>query len=380
MGNELCCKSENPESEKRMIINDQEKIDNLDFYKNSSSSNKLFKSRSPLNDSTQRTYHTPINLSYYKNEEDSIQKIQQSFRSFRNKKKFDEKIKPGLIKYQNDYLSFLNDQCLPEPEDNFDYFGYRKFYGNNDPFFSYNYGHLIEDKVQIIHPDDMQRLEIYKGAVNSNGQKHGKGFLTTPQFTRQGTWREGAFTGWGRETRRNGDVFEGKFITGYLNGKGIFRNSKNHEYIGDFVNNKKEGQGELITDKVHYKGDFKNDKIQGYGSITFLKEGHKYEGQFDNNELNGKGIFYWKNGDVYEGDVRNGKMNGIGKYTYANGEVYVGSYIDGVKQGSGTALSKSGMTYKGNFIGGSLNGEVLLSQNRESTRAEFRNDKLVKQL
>ena len=32
-------------------------------------------------------------------------------------------------------------------------------------------------------------------------------------------WRRNNFTGWGKEFRQNGDIYEGKFINGELNGK-----------------------------------------------------------------------------------------------------------------------------------------------------------------
>ena len=124
---------------------------------------------------------------------------------------------------------------------------------------------------------------------------------------RKGTWRNGEFTGWGRESRRNRDVLEGKFINGNVCGKGYLKNNRGNIYFGDFVNSKREGYGELYTNKIHYIGEFRDDQLNGKGVIEFLKEGHKYEGEFKNNEINGKGIFSWKNGDVYEGEMSNGK-------------------------------------------------------------------------
>ena len=63
--------------------------------------------------------------------------------------------------------------------------------------------------------------------------RHGFGTLITTHYKLKGTWRNNEFTGWGRKSMRNGDVFEGKFINGELNGKGIFKSKDNNIYIGD---------------------------------------------------------------------------------------------------------------------------------------------------
>ena len=73
--------------------------------------------------------------------------------------------------------------------------------------------------------------------------------------------------------------------------------------------------------------------MDGIGKIVF-NNGHRYEGEFRENQINGKGKFMWQNGDVYEGIMYKGKMNGYGKYTYAsNGQIYEGNFVNGVKRG-----------------------------------------------
>ena len=252
-------------------------------------------------------------------------------------------------------IAYLYQQCLSkgetEPDDDFNPESYKKFYPEDDPFFIFDKGEVSEGQI-IASPDDIENLEIYEGEINEQNKKHGFGILTTPEFVRKGTWRNGEFTGWGRESRRNKDVLEGKFIDGLLNGKGIFKNSRNNLYTGNFVNSKREGTGELYTNRIHYIGEFKEDKLDGKGIIEFLKEGHKYEGDFKNNEINGIGIFRWKNGDVYEGEMTDGKMNGHGVYTYANGQIYDGEYVNGIREGKGRIILNNRIVYEGDFVGG----------------------------
>ena len=252
-----------------------------------------------------------------------------------------------------------------EPDDDFNFETYKRFYPADDPFFLFDKGEVSDGQI-ISSPDEMENLEIYEGEINEGNKKHGQGILTTPEFVRKGTWRNGEFTGWGRESRRNKEVLEGKFINGLLNGKGIFKNSKNNIYIGDFVNSKREGVGELYTNRIHYIGEFKEDKLNGKGIIEFLKEGHKYEGDFKNNEINGRGIFQWKNGDIYQGDMTDGKMNGIGIYKYANGEIYEGEYINGIREGKGRIIVNNNVIFDGEFRGGH---RVIRGRLTSSTRA-----------
>ena len=252
-------------------------------------------------------------------------------------------------------IAYLYQQCQAkgetEPDDDFNFESYKKFYQPDDPFFLFDKGEVSDGQI-ISSPDEVENLEIYEGEINEQNKKHGQGILTTPEFVRKGTWRNGEFTGWGRESRRNKEVLEGKFINGTLNGKGIFKNSKNNLYMGDFVNSKREGMGELYTNRIHYIGEFKQDKLDGKGIIEFLKEGHKYEGDFKNNEINGRGIFQWKNGDIYEGDMTDGKMNGHGIYRYANGQIYDGEYINGIREGKGRIIINNTVVYDGEFRGG----------------------------
>ena len=174
-------------------------------------------------------------------------------------------------------------------------------------------------------------IQIYQGDLNYQGQRHGLGKCTTPYYVLIGQWKNDKFSGWGRESRSNGDVFEGRYENGLLNGKGIFLNEKKCKYVGDFLYTKRWGKGELTTDKIHYQGDFFNNQIHGKGRIKFLREGVEYMGSFKNDKIDGYGAFKWKNGDRYEGQVRSGRMHGFGRYKYSNGKEYKGIFNNGDK-------------------------------------------------
>ena len=269
----------------------------------------------------------------------SAKKIQRKYRSMKNKINYRKNIRPKLIKESQIYIQNILDIILEEKQffdeeqnqiESYNITNYQKFYKKNDPFFIYNYGKVFNNQIRI--EKISQDYSIYQGEMNIENHKHGFGKLITKKYTLIGTWRKNKFTGWGRETDNNENYLEAKFINGLANGKGILVHRQKSRYIGDFVNSLRCGKGELITKKIYYKGDFLNDAMHGFGKIIFLKEGHKYEGQFKNNRIEGWGILCWKNGDRYEGQVKNGKMHGKGKYYYKDGKIYEGIFINGNKK------------------------------------------------
>ena len=261
------------------------------------------------------------------------------------------------------------------PDNDFKLDGWKIFYPPDEKFFLWEKGRTIKNQILAKNENNEENFEIYEGEVNKDCEKHGFGILITPKYVRKGTWRDGEFTGWCRESRANGDIFEGKFIDGAIFGKGINKNHKGNVYAGDFVDNKREGKGELKTQKIQYDGDFKYDKFNGKGKLLFIKEGHSYEGDFKNNEITGVGTFKWSNGDVYEGDMTNGKMNGYGKYTYSNGQIYEGNYVNGVKEGLGKLIYPNGKVYEGEFKKGKPYGEGTLITDGKRVNIIYQNGK-----
>jgi hypothetical protein len=274
-------------------------------------------------------------------------------------------------------LAYCFKKGTPPPDDDFSFESWEVFYPKDDKFFLWDKGKVIPNQVIIKNEDDPANIEIYQGEINYQKEKHGRGRLTTPNFVRVGTWRDDEFTGWGRESRINGDVFEGRFVDGAIYGKGINKNKTDNIYVGEFVDNKREGKGELKTAKVHYFGEFKYDKFNGKGKLKFLKERHEYVGEFKNNEINGMGIFKWSNGETYEGEMTNGKMNGYGKYTYNTGQIYEGYYVNGVKEGLGKLISKNNNIYEGEFKNGKIDGEGTIIIKGKKFKAIYKNGKFL---
>ena len=54
-----------------------------------------------------------------------------------------------------------------------------------------------------------------------------------------------------------------------------------------------------------YKGSFVDDKKVGFGTYV-SPSSFEYEGEWKDDNYNGKGKKTWRNGDIYEGECRGG--------------------------------------------------------------------------
>ena len=200
-------------------------------------------------------------------------------------------MKKGELMQIKQLFDLCNRNGIPRPCDDFNPKGYTMFYPENDPYFYCPTENLIHNQLKIYNKENMNCIQIYQGDLNIQGQRHGQGKCTTPYYVLIGQWKNDQFSGWGRESRCNGDVFEGRYENGLLNGKGIFLNAKKCKYIGDFKNTRRWGKGQLTTEKIHYEGDFYDNKMQGKGRIKFLRDGIEYKGTFKNDDIEGEGKF-----------------------------------------------------------------------------------------
>jgi len=105
-------------------------------------------------------------------------------------------------------------------------------------------------------------------------------------------------------------------------GKGKYTYSNGDVYEGDRVDGKETGKGKCTwADGSVYEGDFVDDKRAGKGKYTY-SNGSVYEGDFVDDKRTGKGKYTLADGSVYEGDRVDGKTTGKGKYTNPHGEVF----------------------------------------------------------
>ena len=112
-----------------------------------------------------------------------------------------------------------------------------------------------------------------------------------------------------------------------------------------------------------YIGEWKNNKKDGQGTITY-DDGDKYVGEFKDETYNGQGTYYYLadnefKGDKYVGEFKDGKFDGQGTYTYADGDKYVGEFSDNKRSGQGTYTFVSGRKGEGEWKDGKPNGYFI---------------------
>ncbi|GET85770.1 protein kinase, putative [Leishmania tarentolae] len=185
----------------------------------------------------------------------------------------------------------------------------------------------------------------------------------------------GEMAGYGKATWHSGDTYEGEWLNGLMHGKGTYTWADGDYYHGDYVRGRMEGSGEMKDATGLYTGEWVDDMRQGYGRMLYaggnVYEGEwlagmrhgsgklvepasrvTYEGEFNRNEKEGRGVQTNADGDVYEGEFVRGKPNGRGTYLWADGARYTGMFKDGVKHGDGCEWLANGDWVAGLFVDG----------------------------
>ena len=327
--------SKYPNEDNQFLLNKQSYNNNIDEKdENYENNNNIHNINNNIDENEDKNIINNIENNYYHN---------QIYNEDKNEKNINNK-------YNNN--NFIEELDCKEFED-FSPNNWIRFYPKDERFFIFPQKDIIPNKL-ISNNTDSINEEIYQGDINKKGEKHGFGKYISPMVKRIGMWRSDKFTGWGREIRENGDIYEGRFVNGKLNGKGIYKNKKSkNTYIGDFLNSTFNGKGELYTQNYHYQGDFINNKKNGNGKIEIYNQG-EYEGTFKDDQFDGNGMMKWKDGRYYIGEVSKGQMNGYGEETFSDGTIYKGNFVNGEKQGHGKVITPEGEIIEGEFIKGQI--------------------------
>lgn len=75
--------------------------------------------------------------------------------------------------------------------------------------------------------------------------------------------------------------------------------------------------------------------FHGYGVYYFAESEKTYEGQFVENQFEGKGKLTFKDGRQFNGDFKGGKKDGQGTMIQADGNKYIGSWKNDQMHGIG---------------------------------------------
>jgi len=86
-------------------------------------------------------------------------------------------------------------------------------------------------------------------------------------------------------------------------------------------------------------------KHQCHGVVKY-KSGSKYDGEWVDNKRHGQGTYYYAKGNKYIGSWLDGKRNGRGTFMFANGDQYVGDFQNSAFHGNAIfTFASSGNKY-----------------------------------
>jgi len=79
------------------------------------------------------------------------------------------------------------------------------------------------------------------------------------------------------------------------------------QYVGEFKDGKRHGQGTSTTDEWIYVGEHKDDKRHGQGTFTG-RLGDEYVGEWKDDLPNGQGTYNLEDGTIEKGIFKDGKL------------------------------------------------------------------------
>lgn len=149
---------------------------------------------------------------------------------------------------------------------------------------------------------------------------------------------------------QDGDCMFGQCDFGY----GVMVYANGEKYVGEFDNNKRQGQGVyFLSNGDKYVGTWKDDNYNGEGRL-YKRDGSIEGGIWTKNTLTKKQA---NGAKCLSGDCN----NKYSIYLFANGTKVVGSYVGGKPDGQVAVFYPNGAKYVGNFSSYQKEGIGILS-------------------
>ena len=121
-------------------------------------------------------------------------------------------------------------------------------------------------------------------------------------------------------------------------------------FRGTIVEGKKVGYCHLINQQDNeYRGFYENNQQSGSG-FYHVKDKYKFVGQFRENRIEGQGTMWTSNQQVLKGDFIDGMLNGLGYVKYlGNNLEFFGQIVRNLRQGKGVLKFVNNYRFEGNF-------------------------------
>lgn len=110
-------------------------------------------------------------------------------------------------------------------------------------------------------------------------------------------------------------------------------------------------------DSVSWTGGCRNGLAQGQGVLQWFMDGKpasRFEGDYRDGLLDGKGVYIFANGARYEGEYRDDLRHGRGLLIEPDGTSYDGEWRQGLPNGQGTLKEANGTLVSGTWTNGCL--------------------------
>ncbi|MEN9341970.1 MAG: hypothetical protein RIQ54_226, partial [Candidatus Parcubacteria bacterium] len=103
----------------------------------------------------------------------------------------------------------------------------------------------------------------------------------------------------------------------------------------------------------------KNARFHNCWGILTFENGDRYVGEFKDNKRNGQGTYTWPDGSKYAGEYKDNIKDGQGTYTWPDGSKYAGEWKDDDVHGRGIQYSSNGSVFRSGFF---ANGKLKKSE------------------
>jgi hypothetical protein len=130
-------------------------------------------------------------------------------------------------------------------------------------------------------------------------------------------------------------------------------------------------------EQQYFTGEIK-DNLMIQGRLNFTSEGSCYEGEFQNNQPHGYGVFTHSSNTVWEGYFENGLQLTRGKVTFKDGEIQEGTFQNNHLNGQGKIITPDGEIQEGIFENYLLMQGKIITPDGKILEGIFEND-LLKQ-
>ncbi len=182
--------------------------------------------------------------------------------------------------------------------------------------------------------------EIYEGHFKED-KRHGYGELifnlsdeelSSEEFDHSkisGIWKDDSLSGTGMKYDKFGNLYYfGELKEGLRHGLGtsfVYGTT----WVGQHINDAVTGVGTMtFEDGSYYKGYVVEANFEGPGELYYVRPREHYVGNFIDNNLEGEGE-YISDDFSYSGPFKDGLFHGTGKITLVDGETYFAEYSEG---------------------------------------------------